>query len=80
MNIEFLRTYLLWCTIVNAVLLASGFLLVASAGDFVYRMHTRWFPMPRETFNATIYAMLGIYKVIFLVFNAVPCIALFVIA
>jgi hypothetical protein len=50
--------------------------MLAFAGDFVYRMHGKWFPMPRKRFNAVIYSFIGFYKIIVIVFNVVPWIAL----
>lgn len=35
--------------------------------------------MPRETFNAIIYAFIGLVKVVILVFNLVPYVALLII-
>ena len=80
MDIELLRGFFLWCTIVNSALLALSFLICAFAGDWVHRMHGRWFPMSRETFSVVIYAFLGIYKMFILFFNLVPYIVLGVLA
>jgi hypothetical protein len=35
--------------------------------------------MPRETFNVVIYSFLGLFKIVFLVFNVVPWVALLII-
>jgi hypothetical protein len=43
----------------------------------IYRF--RLFPMPRETFNVIIYSFLGLFKVLFLVFNVVPYLALLIV-
>lgn len=79
MNMDTVRTFLMWCTIINGALLLLSFLIFASAGDWVYRMHTRWLAMPREAFNVAIYCFLGFFKIIFLLFNLVPYIALVII-
>jgi hypothetical protein len=39
-------------------------------------MHSKWFPMPRNTFNVVIYSFLGIYKMLFFAFSLVPYLAL----
>ncbi len=44
-----------------------------------YRLHGRFFPMPRETFNVVIYTLLGMYKIIILAFNIIPWIAISII-
>ena len=72
MSIEMLAKFFMWCTILNMGLLMLSFLSLAFAGDFVYRIHSKWFPMPRETFNVALYAFIGIYKIIVIVFNIVP--------
>jgi len=80
MNIETLIRFFMWCTILNVVLLAFSFSIFAFAGDFVYRMHSKWFSMPRETFNVVFYSFIGAYKLFVYVFNIVPWIALVIIA
>ncbi len=36
-------------------------------------------PIPREIFDVVIYAFLGLFKIVFLVFNAVPYLALLIV-
>ena len=72
MDIQMLTSFFMWCTILNMGLLVSSFLILAFAGDFVYRIHGKWFPMPRETFNVVLYSFIGMYKIIVFVFNAIP--------
>lgn len=70
------RAFFMWCSVINVGVFALGYLAVACAGDFVYRTHTRWFPMSRETFTQALYAAFGQYKLLILVFNIVPFVAL----
>lgn len=79
MDIQTVRSFLMWCTIINGGLLLFSFLTCAYAKEWVYRMHGNWFPMPRETFDVAIYGFIGIMKVLFLLFNLVPYIALSII-
>jgi hypothetical protein len=72
-------TVFMWCTIINGSLLVLSFLICAFAGDWVYRMHTKWFPISREAFNVAIYSFIGLFKIFVLGCNLVPYIA-FVIA
>jgi len=64
----------------------NGGLLVLWAGalllipDWVYRVQYRWFPLPRKTFDTIIYSFLGLFKILFLVFNVTPYLALLIIA
>ena len=79
MDITHLQAFFMWCTIINAALLIFTFLIFACVGDLAYRMHSKMFAMPRETFNVTIYAAVGMYKSIWIVFNLVPYLALSII-
>lgn len=79
MEIETVKDFFMWCTIINVALLALSFLFCAGAGNWVYRKHTKWFPMPRETFNVALYAFLGTYKMMFIMFSLVPYVALLII-
>ena len=78
MDIQTLTTFLMWCTVINGGILAAWTLPCVFAPDLMYRMQSRWFPMPRETFNVAIYALLGALKIVFLVFNLVPYLALLI--
>jgi hypothetical protein len=49
------------------------------APGLVYRTQSKWFPLPRETFNVVIYSFLGLFKIVFLVFNVVPYVALLIV-
>lgn len=79
MDIAMVRSFFMWCTIINYGLLLLSFLVVVSAADWVYRMHSRFFPLSREAFNIAMYAFIGAYKVFILGFNLVPFIALVIV-
>ena len=64
-----------WCTI-NGGLLILWALLSLTAGDMLYRMQSRWFPASRQSFDMVFYGFLGFFKIMFLMFNLVPYIAL----
>ncbi len=76
MDIQILQSFFMWCTIFNGSLLVFSFIICASSGDWVYRMHSKWFPMPRDVFNVVIYSFIGMLKIFVLVFNLIPYIAL----
>lgn len=79
MDMAMLTRFFMWCTILNMGLLALSILILTVAADAVYRMHGKWFPMPRETFTVVIYSFLGVYKIFLLVFNIVPWAALVIL-
>ena len=69
MDIETLTRFFMWCTIMNGALLALWTTMLIWAPDLVCRTQSRWFPISRETFDVVIYSFLGLFKIIFLVFN-----------
>jgi len=79
MDVTIVRNFLLWCTIINGALLIFSSLLCAFAGDWVYRVHSRWFALSREAFNTVIYSFIGLYKIFFIVFNLIPYLALTIV-
>lgn len=77
MDIGTLRAFFGWCTVLNGGLLLVVSLVVCTmAGDWTYRMTSRWFPISRETFNVTLYCFIGAMKLVVLMLNLVPYIAL----
>jgi hypothetical protein len=79
MDIETLTAFFMWCTVIDGAMLVLSTTIYILAPDFVYRMQSMWFPIPRETFNMVFYAFLGLFKIFFIVFNVVPYVALLII-
>jgi len=50
-----------------------------TAQDWVYSIHSKWFHIPREAFNIALYSFLGLFKIMFFIFNLVPYLALLII-
>ena len=79
MDIEALTRFFMWCTIINGAMLVLSAIMMMLAPGLVYRMQSKWFPLSRETFDVAIYSFLGFFKIIFLVFNVVPYVALLIV-
>ena len=79
MDIHTLSTFFMWCTIINGTLFFFWGIMCFLAPDLVYRTQSKWFPIPRETFNVVIYSFLGLFKIFFVIFNLVPFLALQII-
>ena len=79
MDIHELTGFFMWCTIINGSLLAFWTVMFLLAPDVVYRTQSRWFPISRETFNVVMYSFLGLFKIVFLVFNIVPYLVLLIV-
>ncbi len=78
MDIPTLTSFFMWCTIINGALLVFGTIMCMLVPDLVYRKHSKFFPIPRETFNVVIYSFLGLFKVFFVVFNVTPYVVLLI--
>ena len=78
MGVQTLQSFFMWCTIINAVLLVLTGVIFTFAGDWVYRVQSKWYPISRDTFNVVIYSFIGLFKLFFLMFNLVPYVALLV--
>jgi len=78
-TMQTVTTFFMWCTIIDGSLLVLWTTMCIVAPDVVYRMQSKWFPIPREIFNVVIYSFLGLFKIVFLVFNVVPYVALLII-
>ncbi len=76
MTIEMIRAALGWCSIINMGLLLWWFFAITVLHDLLYRMHSKWFKIPVETFDAIHYAGIAFYKIAILVFNIIPYFAL----
>ena len=79
MSIPTLTNFFMWCTIINAGILTASTFFLVFATDFIYRRHTKWFPMPRESFNVVVYSSLVMFEIVFVVFNLVPFVVLLII-
>lgn len=79
MDIQTLTSFFMWCTIINTGFLVFLTLIFMLAPNLIYRLQSTFFPITRETFNIVIYSFIGLFKVVYLVFNVVPWIALEII-
>lgn len=71
-----LRAVLGWCSLINLAILMVWFLFLASAHDWVYRLHRRWFDLSPAVFDAMHYAGMGLFKIGILLFNLIPYLVL----
>ena len=79
MNIQKLSAFFMWCTIINGCLLILAVIIGIIGLDLVYSVQGKLFQIPREAFNVAYYSFLGFYKIVWLIFNAVPYVALLII-
>lgn len=79
MNLITLREILIWSLVINYGILLVWFAVFGQAHDWLYRLHTRWFHLSRETFDAIHYGGMAAYKVGILLLNLAPLVGLFLV-
>ncbi len=72
MTIESLRTFLMWNAIVNWAFLVAWLVMSIALRDFFFDAQTRLLGVERKTLEAYNYAGLMLYKILIIVFLAVP--------
>ena len=76
MTAELIRDVLGWCTLINLGVLLWWFFFFTVAQDWTYRLHTKWFKLSVEQFDAVHYAGMAYFKLTVFAFNLVPYLAL----
>ena len=76
MNIAQLTDFLLYCTLINYVVLLIWFFAFIFAKDLMKKLHRQWFNLSDQNFDAIHYSAMAVYKIGILLLNLVPLIAL----
>ena len=79
MELEAIRAFFAWCSVINMGLLLWWALFLLLAHDWTYRLHSKWFKISVEQFDAIHYAGIAIFKLGVFMFNLVPYFALRII-
>jgi hypothetical protein len=79
MDIQTLTSFFMWCSIINVGILFFLALIYLLAPNLAYRLQSKFISISRETFDIVFYSFIGFFKVVVLVFNVVPWIALRII-
>jgi len=72
MCIGTLKQILGLCSIINLVVLLFWFIMMAFANKAIYKIHSRWFKISEEHFNAIHYTGIMYYKLAIFVFFIIP--------
>ena len=75
-NLDGVAGILIRCFLGGMALLLIWFAWFFIAGDWIYQVHSRWFQIPRQTFDAIHYAGMAITKITILLFFLLPWIAI----
>ncbi|VGO12894.1 hypothetical protein PDESU_01448 [Pontiella desulfatans] len=76
MNIELMREFFGWMTLINLGLYIWTAVMCFFCKGMIYRTHGKMFRLTPEAINAFLYGYLGVYKIFFIAFNLVPWLAL----
>ncbi len=80
MDLPTLHTFLGWCTLLNMGVLLWWWFILTFAHDLVFRLHTKWFQIERERFDAIQCAVMASYKLSVFLFCVIPWIVLHIMA
>ena len=76
MNPDIIKELFLYSLAFNYVILLIWFGVFSFAHDWLYRLHSRWFFISRENFDALHYAGMAFYKIGLILLNIAPLVAL----
>ncbi len=79
MNMEQLTEFFKWMTIINIGLLLFSTFAVMAFKSLMLNIHSKMFGVSETQMTVAVYAYLGLFKVLIIVFNIVPYIALLMI-
>ncbi len=64
------------CSLIYIIFLSIWILFFIVGHDWLYNLHSKWFVISEEKFNAIHYALIGFFKIILIVFFLVPYLVL----
>ncbi len=76
MNIETIREFLGWCTVINFGLITLGLVKLLLIRDWASGVHTKMFGLDEASVRGAYFQYFVNYKIAILVFNLGPYIAL----
>ena len=79
MNTEIVQEFLLWCLLLNLGIYTFSAITSILIRDFMARTHGKLFGISKETAYKAIYSYLAAYKLLIIVFNLVPWLAMLII-
>jgi hypothetical protein len=79
MTIETARGFFLWCSVINYAILLLWAALATLGRAGLYRWSSRFFRLSQEQFDLLNIGGITLYKTGVLLFNLVPCIALYLV-
>jgi hypothetical protein len=75
-HLDIIAGILLRCFLGGMVLLTVWFTWFVFAGDWIYQIHSGWFQIPKQGFDAIHYAGMAVTKIAIILFFLLPWIAI----
>jgi hypothetical protein len=79
MSMDTARSFFLWCSVINYAVLLLWAALIMFGRDGFYRLCARLYRISPDQFDMLNIGGLTLYKTGILLFNIVPCIALYLV-
>ena len=79
MSPDIIKVLLLYSLAFNYMILLIWFGVFSFAHDWLYRLHSRWFFISRENFDALHYAGMAFYKIGLILLNIAPLVAFWLV-
>jgi hypothetical protein len=75
-TLQILSTALGWCCVINIAMLLYATVMLINFRPWVQKIHRRWFELDERDLDREYFRYLAMFKVLTLVFNIAPYIAL----
>ncbi|MFK5975950.1 MAG: hypothetical protein QM493_05540 [Sulfurovum sp.] len=76
MNLEQITEFFKYMSIINIIILMINSILIMVLKDFIYKIHAKLFGINEANLAVVIYGYLGMFKIMVIIFNIVPYVAL----
>ena len=76
MSIETLTTFFGWCSVINICLLTFSAVFVVTLRKTAVSIHSKMFNLEEDDLKKAYFNYLALYKIVTIIFNIVPWIAL----
>jgi len=75
-HLDVIAAILIRCFLGGMLLLVVWFAWFVFAGDWIYQIHSRWFQIPKQSFDAIHYAGMAVTKIAIILLFLLPWIAI----
>ncbi|MFC4762887.1 DUF6868 family protein [Dyella koreensis] len=76
MTTTLIKDVLIWCVVLNYIILLAWAGVFIFARDWMYRIHGRWFKLSDGAFDAIHYGGMAVYKIGIILFNLIPLVSI----